>query len=78
MPDARSAGPWRDEYNNERPHSSLEDLTPVEFRNRALACAAAVKGLRASQTTDSHSAELRELEPQLASPLTAVLAPASG
>jgi len=27
---------WRIEYNNERPHSSLEDMTPVEFRNRSL------------------------------------------
>ncbi|HIE65845.1 MAG TPA: hypothetical protein EYG28_08130 [Nitrospiria bacterium] len=24
----------RGEYNNFRPHSSLEDLTPVEYRNR--------------------------------------------
>ena len=49
------------------------------LRPRAIACAAAVvKRLRASQTTDSHSAELRELEKQLAPPLTAVLAPASG
>lgn len=75
----RKIGAWREEYNHERPHSSLEYLTPVEFRSRALACAAAaVKGLRASQTADSHSAELRELEKQLAPPLTAVLAPASG
>jgi hypothetical protein len=22
---------YRDEYNNERPHSSLDDLTPAEF-----------------------------------------------
>ena len=59
--------------------AALDYLTPVGFRTRALACAAAaVKGLRASQTTDSHSAELRELEPQLAPPLTAVLAPAAG
>ena len=54
-------------------------LTPVEFRTRALAsAAAAVKGLRAIQTTESRSAELRELEQQLAPPLTAVLAPALG
>ena len=75
----RKIGAWRDEYNHERPPSSLADLTPVEFRTRALACAAAaVKGLRASHTADSHSAELRELEKQLAAPLTAVLASASG
>jgi putative transposase len=75
----RKIGAWRKEYNHERPHSSLEYLTPVEFRTRALACAAAaVKGRSASQTTDSRSAELRELELQLATPLTAGLAPAPG
>ena len=26
---------WRDEYNGERPHSSLGNLTPVEFAERA-------------------------------------------
>ena len=25
---------WRIEYNSERPHSSLKDLTPIEFRER--------------------------------------------
>ena len=25
---------WRTEYNTERPHSSLEDLTPQEFINK--------------------------------------------
>jgi putative transposase len=25
---------WRDEYNNERPHSSLQDLSPAQFRAR--------------------------------------------
>jgi hypothetical protein len=24
---------WRIEYNTERPHSSLDDLTPEEFRH---------------------------------------------
>ena len=28
---------WRIEYNRERPHSSLADLTPEEFAARALA-----------------------------------------
>ena len=69
---------WRDEYNHERPHSSLDDQTPVALRARAVASAAAtVKRLRASQTTDSRSVELRELELQLGPPLTAVLASAS-
>ena len=77
--DARKIDAWREEYNHERPHSSLEYLTPVEFRQTPLACAAAaVKGLRATQTAESRSAELRELELQLAAPLTAVLAPAPG
>jgi putative transposase len=25
---------WRDEYNNDRPHSSLQDLSPAQFRAR--------------------------------------------
>lgn len=28
-------GQWRDHYNNERPHSSLNYMTPVAFANRA-------------------------------------------
>ena len=28
------ANMWRDDYNQERPHSSLGYLTPVEFRER--------------------------------------------
>ena len=27
---------WREEYNTFRPHSSLEDLTPIEYRDRHL------------------------------------------
>ena len=78
--DARKIDAWREEYNHERPHSSLEYLTPVEFRQTrvSLRCGGRVKGLRATQTAESRSAELRELELQLAAPLTAVLAPAPG
>ena len=25
---------WRRHYNHERPHSSLKDLTPIEFKKR--------------------------------------------
>ncbi len=28
---------WREEYNHERPHSSLGDLTPMQFAERATA-----------------------------------------
>jgi transposase InsO family protein len=36
VPDAeRIVDYWRDEYNNYRPHSSLGNLTPVEFAARA-------------------------------------------
>jgi putative transposase len=70
---------WREHYNNERPHSSLGYLTPAAFAAAAVvSAAAAVKGLHASQTTDSRSAELRELELQLAAPLTALLASTEG
>jgi putative transposase len=27
---------WRSEYNSERPHSSLKNLTPIEFRDKHL------------------------------------------
>jgi len=27
---------WRDEYNDFRPHTSLENLTPIQFRDRHL------------------------------------------
>jgi putative transposase len=33
----RSIESWRIEYNTERPHSSLGDLTPEEFAERSLA-----------------------------------------
>jgi putative transposase len=77
-------GAWRLAYNTERPHSSLGYLTPAEFAAQlqlesgpAVAAAeAAVKGLRATQTAESRSDELRELEPQLAPPLTAAFAAA--
>jgi putative transposase len=66
---------WREHYNHERPHSSLGYLTPAEFAAAAVASAvAAVKGLCASQTTDSRSAERSSLP--LAAPLTAILASA--
>jgi putative transposase len=43
---------WRIEYNCERPHSSLADLTPEEFARRSLA-----RGKdRVSSTADSNSA----------------------
>ncbi len=33
LEDARKTlADWRDDYNNHRPHSSLENLTPVEYR----------------------------------------------
>jgi putative transposase len=73
----RKLSAWREHYNNERRHSSLGYQTPARFKSAAVAsAAAAVKGLRASQTTDSPSTELRELKKQLAPPLTAVLATA--
>jgi putative transposase len=35
LPDARRiVEEWRIDYNRERPHSSLGDLTPEEFRER--------------------------------------------
>jgi putative transposase len=33
----KSIEAWRFEYNTERPHSSLGDLTPQEFAERSLA-----------------------------------------
>jgi putative transposase len=27
---------WREEYNDFRPHTSLENLTPIQFRDRHL------------------------------------------
>jgi putative transposase len=33
----RTIEAWRVEYNTERPHSSLGDLTPAEFAGRRLA-----------------------------------------
>jgi len=66
---------WREHYNNERPHSSLGYLTPTAFAAAVVAfAAAAVKGLRASQTTDSRFAERTSLT--FGAPLTASLAPA--
>jgi putative transposase len=48
----RSIESWRIEYNTERPHSSLGDLTPEEFAERSLAR----KEERVSlSTTDSNS-----------------------
>jgi len=63
---------WQQEYNYERPHSSLGYLTPMEFRNREVAFAAAtLKGLRApSERCDER------VSPKLDAPLTAVLATA--
>lgn len=73
----RKISAWREHYNNERPHSSLGYQTPAAFAAAAVAsAAAAIKGLRASQTTDLRSAERSSLT--LAAPLTAVLAPADG
>lgn len=43
---------WRIEYNTERPHSSLDDLTPQEFAERGLARAQEAISL----TADSKSA----------------------
>ncbi len=38
LPEARQIiEQWREEYNHERPHSSLSDLTPIEFAERATA-----------------------------------------
>jgi len=38
LPEARQIiEQWREEYNHERPHSSLGDLTPMEFAERATA-----------------------------------------
>jgi len=63
---------WQQEYNHERPHSSLGYLTPIEFRSREVAfAAAALKGLRApSERCDERAS------PELGAPLTAVLASA--
>lgn len=33
----RAIEDWRIEYNTERPHSSLGDLTPEEYAGRSLA-----------------------------------------
>lgn len=41
---------WRNEYNDERPHSSLGNLTPAEFATRA----ATQPGNEVSLTTDSN------------------------
>lgn len=72
----RKLDAWREHYNHERPHSSLGYRTPAAFVAAVASARTAVKGLRATQTTEPRSAELRELGPQLATPLTAVLAPA--
>ncbi len=38
LPEARQIiEQWREEYNRERPHSSLGDLTPTEFAEKATA-----------------------------------------
>ena len=73
---------WRLEYNTERPHSSLGYLTPAEFvakvQLESVAAVAspepAVKGLRATQTTESRSDERAPLT--LRAPLTAAPAAA--
>jgi len=72
----RKLSAWREHYNHERPHSSLGYRTPAAFVAAVASARTAVKGLRATQTTESRSAELRELGPPLATPLTTVLAPA--
>jgi putative transposase len=47
----RAIEAWRIEYNSERPHSSLADLTPEEFARRSVA-----KGKdRVSSTADSNA-----------------------
>ena len=63
---------WREEYNHERPHSSLGYMTPAEFAEQEIASArAAVKGLRAAGPRSDERATL-----ELGAPLTADLASA--
>ena len=68
----RKISAWREEYNRERPHSSLGYLTPTEFAAQEIASAAvAVKGLRAPLSRSDERASRG-----FGAPLTADLASA--
>jgi putative transposase len=55
----RKISAWREEYNRERPHSSLGYLTPAEFAEQEIAsAAAAVKGLRSAAPRSDERASL--------------------
>jgi putative transposase len=41
---------WRDDYNTQRPHSSLDYLTPVEFAAACAACTSAKASVPAAHT----------------------------
>ena len=72
-------GNWRREYNQERPHSSLDYLTPVEFKARWQEDHAeelpAGSGLSRLGPPDGDDAEAKEQKPGLPSPCSPSVRP---
>ena len=78
---SRDLRSWQREYNQERPHSSLDYLTPVEFKarwqeNQAERLLAGL-GLSLLGPRDGGDAEAKEQEPKLPRPCSPSVRPAT-